>query len=83
LDLLIVLNIAFAMLNMLPILPFDGGHVAVAVYEWIRSRKRKSYYQADITKLFPVLAPLLAFLLIFTVAVVFLDIAHPIKNAFP
>jgi len=83
LALLIVINIAFALLNMLPIMPFDGGHVAVAAYEWIRTKKGQPYYQADITKLFPYLAPLLAFLAIFAISVVFLDISHPIQNAFP
>jgi membrane-associated protease RseP (regulator of RpoE activity) len=83
LALLIVINIAFALLNMLPIMPFDGGHVAVAVYEWIRTKKGKPYYQADITKLIPYLAPFLAFLVVFAISVVFLDIAHPLKNVFP
>jgi membrane-associated protease RseP (regulator of RpoE activity) len=83
LALLIVINIAFALLNMLPIMPFDGGHVAVAVYEWIRTKKGKPYYQADITKLIPYLAPVLAFLALFAISVVFLDITHPLKNVFP
>jgi membrane-associated protease RseP (regulator of RpoE activity) len=83
LALLIVINIAFALLNMLPIMPFDGGHVAVAIYEWIRTKKGQPYYQADITKLFPYLAPLLAFLALFAISVVFLDISHPLQNVFP
>jgi membrane-associated protease RseP (regulator of RpoE activity) len=83
LDLLIVINIAFALLNMLPIMPFDGGHVAVAVYEWIRTKKGQPYYQADITKLFPYLAPVLGFLALFAISVLFLDIAHPVQNVFP
>jgi membrane-associated protease RseP (regulator of RpoE activity) len=79
LALLIILNIAFALLNMLPIMPFDGGHVAVAAYEWIRTKKGQAYYQADITKLFPYLAPVLAFLALFAISVIFLDIAHPLQ----
>ena len=80
LGLLIVINIAFGLLNMLPLMPFDGGHVAVAVYEWIRTKKGQPYYRADITKLFPFLAPFLAFLVLFAVSLVFLDITHPIQN---
>ena len=38
---------------MLPMLPLDGGHVAIAAYRWIRTRKGQPYYRADITKLFP------------------------------
>jgi membrane-associated protease RseP (regulator of RpoE activity) len=79
LELLIEINVIFGLLNMLPILPFDGGHVAVAAYEWIRTKKGQPYYKADITKMFPVVAVLLAFLAVFVVSALFLDIAHPIK----
>jgi membrane-associated protease RseP (regulator of RpoE activity) len=82
LALLIVINLAFALLNMLPLMPFDGGHVSVAVYEWIRTRKGQPYYRADITKIFPFLAPFLAILVVFSISLVFLDIAHPIQNVF-
>jgi membrane-associated protease RseP (regulator of RpoE activity) len=78
LGLLIVINIAFALLNMLPILPFDGGHVAVAAYEWIRTKKGQPYYRADITKLFPFIAPFLIVLGLFALSLLFLDIAHPV-----
>jgi membrane-associated protease RseP (regulator of RpoE activity) len=79
LELLIEINVIFGLLNMLPILPFDGGHVAVAAYEWIRTKKGQPYYRADITKMFPVVAVFLAFLAVFVVSALFLDIAHPIK----
>jgi membrane-associated protease RseP (regulator of RpoE activity) len=82
LELLIVINIAFALLNMLPLMPFDGGHVAVAIYERVRTKKGQPYYRADITKLFPFLAPFLAILVVFAISLVFLDIAHPIQNPF-
>ena len=65
LEFLIVINIVFGLLNMLPMIPFDGGHVAVAVYEWIRTKKGQPYYKADITKLFPVVFAFMAFLAIF------------------
>jgi membrane-associated protease RseP (regulator of RpoE activity) len=82
LALLIVINLAFGLLNMLPLMPFDGGHVAVAIYEWIRTKKGQPYYRADITKLFPVLAPFLAILVVFAVSLIFLDIAHPVQTPF-
>jgi membrane-associated protease RseP (regulator of RpoE activity) len=78
LAILIVINLAFALVNMLPLLPFDGGHVAVAAYEWIRTRKGAAYYRADITKLFPFLAPFLIILVLFSLSLFFLDIAHPL-----
>jgi membrane-associated protease RseP (regulator of RpoE activity) len=83
LELLIIINIAFALINMLPLIPFDGGHVAVATYEWIRTKKGQAYYRADITKLFPYLAPFLVFLVLFAASVIFLDIAHPIRAISP
>jgi len=77
--LLISINIVFALLNMLPMIPLDGGHVAVAAYEWIRTRKGEAYYRADITKLFPVAALFIAFLAFFVFAGVYLDITHPLQ----
>jgi membrane-associated protease RseP (regulator of RpoE activity) len=83
LELLILVNVIFGLLNMLPMLPLDGGHVAVAAYEWIRTRKGRPYYKADITKMLPVVVVFLAFLAVFVFAGVFLDLTHPIKNVFP
>ncbi len=77
--LLIAINIVFAILNMLPMIPLDGGHVAVAAYEWVRTRRGQPYYRADITKLFPVAALFIAFLLVFVFAGIFLDITHPLQ----
>jgi membrane-associated protease RseP (regulator of RpoE activity) len=82
-ELLIALNIAFALLNMLPMLPLDGGHVAIAIYERARTRKGGSYYRADAAKLLPVAYAFMAFLLVITVSAMFLDIAHPVANPFP
>jgi membrane-associated protease RseP (regulator of RpoE activity) len=82
LSLLILINIIFGLLNMLPMIPLDGGHVAVAAYEWIRTRKGQPYYRADITKLFPVVFVFLAFLAVIVFSGVFLDFTHPIQNPF-
>ncbi len=79
LALLIAINIVFGILNMLPMIPLDGGHVAIAAYEWIRTKKGQVYYRADITKLFPVAFMFLAFLGLFVLSGVFLDITHPIQ----
>jgi membrane-associated protease RseP (regulator of RpoE activity) len=82
LQLLIYINVVFGLLNMLPMIPLDGGHVAVAAYEWIRTRKGQPYYRADITKMFPVVAVFLTFLALIVVAGIFLDITHPLQNPF-
>jgi membrane-associated protease RseP (regulator of RpoE activity) len=79
LNLLIAVNIAFALLNMLPMLPLDGGHVAVALYERIRTRRGRPYYQADVAKLLPVVYAFVAVLLVIVGSAVFLDISHPLN----
>ena len=50
---LIVINIFFGIFNLFPMLPLDGGHVAIAVYEKIRTGRRKVMYHADVAKLMP------------------------------
>lgn len=81
-EILIALNIAFGILNMLPMLPLDGGHVAIAVYERIRTRRGRPYYHADVSKLLPVVYGFSALLLVVVVAAVYLDIVHPVANPF-
>jgi membrane-associated protease RseP (regulator of RpoE activity) len=81
-EILIALNIAFGLLNMLPMLPLDGGHVAIAVYERIRTRRGRPYYQADAAKLLPVVYVFSALLIVVVVSALYLDIVHPVANPF-
>jgi membrane-associated protease RseP (regulator of RpoE activity) len=76
--LLIGINIFVALFNMIPLLPFDGGHVAIAVYERLRSRKGRPYH-ADVAKLLPLTSAVVVFLVVFGVAVIYLDIISPIS----
>ncbi|HMD45116.1 MAG TPA: site-2 protease family protein [Acidimicrobiales bacterium] len=73
------INIAFGIVNMLPMLPLDGGHVAIAIYEWVRSRGRRTYYVADAAKLLPVVYAFMTLLIVIVGAAFYLDIAHPIS----
>ncbi len=82
LSILIALNIVLGLMNMLPMLPLDGGHVAIAIYERVRTRRGRPYYQADASKLLPVAYAFMAVLVVIIGAAVFLDIAHPIANPF-
>ena len=50
--LLAVVNLSLGIFNLIPLLPLDGGHVAIALYEGARSRRRRRYY-ADVNKLLP------------------------------
>jgi len=79
---LISLNISLGVLNMLPMLPLDGGHVAIALYERIRTRKGKARYRADVAKLMPVVYAFMGFLLLFVAGKMYLDIAHGVANPF-
>jgi membrane-associated protease RseP (regulator of RpoE activity) len=79
---LIVINVFFGILNLLPMLPLDGGHVAIAVYEKIRTGRRKVMYHADVAKLLPFTWLFLLFLGIIIVPALLTDILHPMANPF-
>ena len=79
--LLVALNIFVALLNMVPLLPFDGGHVAVATYERIRSRNGRRYH-ADVSKMVPVAAAVVGVLVLLGISALYLDIARPLSNPF-
>ena len=81
LTLLVLINIFIGIFNMIPLLPFDGGHVAIATYERIRSRKGRRY-QADISKMLPITAAVVTVVLLFGAMTVYLDIVRPIANPF-
>ena len=75
--LLININIFVGIFNMIPLPPFDGGLVAVATYERIRSRKGRPYV-ADAAKLLPVAAMVLMALMFLFVTSVILDVRNPL-----
>jgi membrane-associated protease RseP (regulator of RpoE activity) len=78
---LVFVNVFVGVLNMLPMLPLDGGYVAIATYERLRSR-RGSRYHADINRLTPVIYAFMSVLLVLFACTLYLDIAHPIANPF-
>jgi len=66
------------LLNLFPILPFDGGHAAIATYERLRSRKGQEPYRADVSKMVPVAMTMMGLLLFLMLAGLYLDIVRPI-----
>ncbi len=74
---LITINVFIGFFNLIPLLPLDGGHIAVAVYEGIRGT-RKSRYHADVSKLLPMTYAVVFVLIIVGVAAVYLDLRDPI-----
>ena len=78
--LLAVLNVFVGVFNMFPLLPLDGGHAAVAVYERIREAIRggKQRYFADVERLMPLAMGVIIFLFAFMFAGLYLDITDPL-----
>jgi len=79
--LLVVLNIFIGVFNLIPLLPFDGGHIAIAAYERLRSRSGRRY-RVDIRKWAPVSAFVLMALVVVAAVSTWADIFHPPPNPF-
>jgi RIP metalloprotease RseP len=71
--LLAVINISVGLFNLIPLLPLDGGHVAIALYEGVRSRRGRRYH-ADVGKLVPLLYLTIAALGFLALSSLFLDL---------
>lgn len=70
-------NVFVGMMNLLPLPPFDGGHLAVLGIEKITGRS------VDMRKIVPVSAVIAGLLIAFTLATVYLDFVKPVPNLFP
>ncbi len=77
-------NLFVAILNLVPLLPFDGGHIAGALWEALRRGlarlfKRPAYGFFDTARLLPVAYVVGAFLAIAGLVLVVADIVSPIR----
>lgn len=70
------LTIFIGLMNLLPLPPLDGGHLLVLAVEKITGKP------VDVKKLIPVAAVVIAFFLVLFVAVLYLDLARPIRIPF-
>jgi membrane-associated protease RseP (regulator of RpoE activity) len=75
--LLASVNVFVGVFNMFPLLPFDGGHAAIATYERFRSRRNKAY-RADVGKMVPVATMVVGLLAMLLVVGLYLDLTQPI-----
>ena len=80
------LNIFVGVFNMLPLLPLDGGHVAVVIWERIRAwfarlRGRPDPGLVDMAKLLPVSFSIFMVLMFFGVLLILADIVNPVNIA--
>ena len=76
---LAAVNVFVGLLNMFPVLPFDGGHAAIATYERLRTRRGREPYRADVSKMIPVAMTMIAVLAMLTFTGLYLDFAKPIR----
>jgi len=78
------LNIFVGAFNLLPLLPLDGGHIAVIIYERIRAwlarlRGRPDPGLADMAKFLPVSFTLFVLLIALSLALVAANIVNPVN----
>lgn len=78
------LNIFVGIFNLLPILPLDGGHMAVAIADEIRAffarlRKKARPAPIDVNVLTPITGVVVILLGILTVLLVIADIINPVS----
>jgi membrane-associated protease RseP (regulator of RpoE activity) len=79
----ISLNIFVGLFNLLPLLPLDGGHLAVVIYEQIRSwiarlRRRPDPGLVDMRKLLPLSVGVFALLVGFGLLLIMADLVNPV-----
>ncbi len=75
--LLAVLNVFVGVFNMFPLLPLDGGHALIAIYERLRERGGQRYY-ADVAKMMPFAMAVMTVLLFLFMSGLYLDITDPV-----
>lgn len=78
------LNFFLALFNLIPLPPFDGGHVAVVVWEAVRDRIRAlrglpPAGPADYTRLLPLTYTVGAALLALGAVVIVADVVNPVR----
>jgi membrane-associated protease RseP (regulator of RpoE activity) len=71
------INIVIGLFNLIPLLPLDGGHLVIATYERIRSRRGRPYH-ADVVKLLPLTYAVVLLLIVLGASTIFLDVVNPI-----
>ncbi|HEX3792700.1 MAG TPA: site-2 protease family protein [Pseudonocardiaceae bacterium] len=81
---LAMVNFGLGLFNLLPLLPLDGGHILVSLYERVRDWLRRAFGRqaggpVDYTRLIPVTLFVVAIGGAYMVVAVIADIVNPIK----
>ncbi len=69
-----VVNVFIGFLNLLPLPPFDGGHLAMLAIEKLRGGR-----PVDMRKVVPISVAVVGFFVLFTMSIIYLDIVKPIS----
>jgi membrane-associated protease RseP (regulator of RpoE activity) len=82
--LIVSLNLFVGLLNLVPLLPLDGGHLAVVCYERIKAlvfrvRGRPDPGPVDLTKLMPLTYVAVTLLIGLGVLLILADVINPLK----
>lgn len=77
-------NIFVGLFNLVPLLPLDGGHIAVVIWEMIRSRiarlrRRPDPGLVDYAKVVPVSLSIFAVLIVFAVLLMISNVINPVS----
>ena len=77
------LNIFVGIFNLLPLLPLDGGHMAIAIVDgirntWARLRRRQSPRPIDVEALTPITIVVFLFLAALSILLLAADIFNPV-----
>lgn len=81
LALLGLVSFSLGLINLLPVLPFDGGHAAVVVFESIASKVRRRRVRVDYRKLMPVTTVFMVLFLAFALSTILLDVRDAIGGS--
>jgi membrane-associated protease RseP (regulator of RpoE activity) len=81
------LNIFVGLFNLLPLLPLDGGHLAILAFESVRSRLarlfgRRDPGRVDLRRLMPAMVAFIVVLGSVSLVLLYAGIANPIANPF-
>ena len=77
-------NVALGLMNLIPLPPLDGGHIAAALWDglrkwWARLRRRPDPTPFDSAKLLPVTIVVAGLLMLIGALFIFTDIVNPIR----